>query len=263
MRRYPKALWQSLRCRNQSTIPTLSLWKTRTKRKSSNFRFDECSLLLFSYLLTHVRQITTKKDPPPGFAFVPIGNPQLTTACKEISRERDAMIFIVSVGGYKPQPPGSTKLTHGSQNSKEAEPTHLASQIHRMGHHIRETIVEEARATLSHFPVTSTPISNGEPEPIPDSQEEYRRQADDAIRDLFPRIPNTDRDMIITHSFTRVGSAVPIYTYYCLTISFFSFTIGSLVKGRAACRSMCGYSFGPESAVGRSGSYSPCTYAIR
>jgi hypothetical protein len=191
----------------------LSLWKTRTKRRSSNFRFDECLLLLSSYLPTYVPQITTKKDPPPGFAFVPIGNPQLTTACKEISRERDAMIFIVSVGGYKPQPPGSTILTHGSQNSREAEPTHLASQIHRMGHHIRETIVEEARATLSHFPVTSAPISNGEPEPIPDSQEEYCRQADDAIRDLFPRIPNTDRDMIIAHSFTRVGSSAPIDTH--------------------------------------------------
>lgn len=42
-------------------------------------------------------QITTEKTPPPGFEFVPIGNPQLTAACKEISREKDAMIFIVSV----------------------------------------------------------------------------------------------------------------------------------------------------------------------
>ncbi|POS72049.1 hypothetical protein DHEL01_v209557 [Diaporthe helianthi] len=42
-------------------------------------------------------KITTDKIPPPGFEFVPIGNPELTQACKELSRERDAMIFIVCV----------------------------------------------------------------------------------------------------------------------------------------------------------------------
>jgi hypothetical protein len=47
-------------------------------------------------------QITTDKTPPPGFEFVPIGNPKLTAACKEISREKDAMIFIVSVGLRSP-----------------------------------------------------------------------------------------------------------------------------------------------------------------
>ena len=42
-------------------------------------------------------QVTTKSTPPPGFEFVPIGNPALTQACKELSRDKDAMIFIVSV----------------------------------------------------------------------------------------------------------------------------------------------------------------------
>jgi len=42
-------------------------------------------------------QFTEKKEAPPGFEFVPIGNPALTTACKELSREQDAMIFIVTV----------------------------------------------------------------------------------------------------------------------------------------------------------------------
>jgi hypothetical protein len=45
-------------------------------------------------------QVTTDKQPPPGFEFVPMGNPVLTTACKELSRERDAMIFIVSVSTW-------------------------------------------------------------------------------------------------------------------------------------------------------------------
>ncbi|KAJ6782872.1 hypothetical protein PWT90_09120 [Aphanocladium album] len=133
-------------------------------------------------------QVITKKEPPPGFEFVPIGNPDLTTACKEISREKDAMIFIVST-------------------SKAGASNHLSGHIHRIGHHIRETIVEEAKASLQHFSQLPVVESNGEPEPIPDSQEEYHAQADAAIRDLFPRIPNTDRQSIIDHSFTR-GNAI-------------------------------------------------------
>lgn len=42
------------------------------------------------------------------------------------------------------------------------------------------------------------------PEPIPEDQEEINKQADAAIRDLFPRIPNTDRQIIIEHSFKKV-----------------------------------------------------------
>lgn len=42
------------------------------------------------------------------------------------------------------------------------------------------------------------------PDPIPESQAEINRQADAAIRDLFPRIPNTDREMIVQHAFQKV-----------------------------------------------------------
>jgi hypothetical protein len=38
---------------------------------------------------------------------------------------------------------------------------------------------------------------------IPESQDEINAQADGAIRDLFPRIPNTDREMIIQHAFQK------------------------------------------------------------
>lgn len=47
--------------------------------------------------LTNKQQFTENREPPPGFEFVPIGNPTLTTACKELSREQGAMIFIVTV----------------------------------------------------------------------------------------------------------------------------------------------------------------------
>lgn len=46
---------------------------------------------------TNQEQFTQNRQPPPGMEFVPIGNPALTTLCKELSRERDAMIFIVTV----------------------------------------------------------------------------------------------------------------------------------------------------------------------
>lgn len=45
-------------------------------------------------------QVTNNSNPPPGFKFVPIGDPLLTSECKELSRERDAMIFIVSVSNF-------------------------------------------------------------------------------------------------------------------------------------------------------------------
>jgi len=46
--------------------------------------------------------------------------------------------------------------------------------------------------------------SGSKPDPIPESQSEINKQADAAIRDLFPRIPNTDREMIVRHAFQKV-----------------------------------------------------------
>ncbi|KAF7544550.1 hypothetical protein G7046_g9766 [Stylonectria norvegica] len=130
-------------------------------------------------------EVTTRKTPPPGFEFIPIGNPELTTACKELSRDKDAMIFIVS-------------------NSKETDWNPLAHHVHRIGHHFREVIVDEAREILGQTQaLESIQVSGHSPEPIPESQEEYNVQVDAALRDLFPRIPNTDRQMIIEHAFRR------------------------------------------------------------
>ncbi|OAA76078.1 hypothetical protein LEL_05762 [Akanthomyces lecanii RCEF 1005] len=130
-------------------------------------------------------QVTNDRKPPPGFEFVPMGNPDLTTACKEISREKDAMIFIVS-------------------NSRRGTANQITGQMGRIGYHIRAMIVEEAKASLKNFSQLPVVATNGAPEPIPESQEEYHAQADAAVRDLFPRIPNTDRQAIVDYSFTRV-----------------------------------------------------------
>ncbi|TAQ88086.1 hypothetical protein B7494_g3612 [Chlorociboria aeruginascens] len=115
-----------------------------------------------------------------GFQFVPIGDPTLTNACKELSREQDAMIFIVS-------------------GSKETN-TRVSAHVYRTGYHFRSVIVDEARRMVGGSVASQ---AAGEVEPIPESQVEINKQADAAIRDLFPRIPNTDRQMIIEHAFQK------------------------------------------------------------
>jgi hypothetical protein len=84
----------------------------------------------------------------------------------------------------------------------------LGLALNRVGHHIREAIVEEARASLGDTGDVSQRKNPDIPEPIPEDQEEINKQADAAIRDLFPRIPNTDRQTIIERSFKKV-SALP------------------------------------------------------
>ncbi|KAK4458747.1 hypothetical protein QBC42DRAFT_185256 [Cladorrhinum samala] len=129
-------------------------------------------------------QVTETREPPPGFEFVPIGNPSLTTLCKELSRERGAMIFIVT-----------------SRNGIFSQ--RLSLQLNRVGHHIRQMIVDEARQSLGDSQLIGDAALLGLPEPIPERQEDINAQADAAIRDLFPRIPNTDRQMIIEHAFNK------------------------------------------------------------
>lgn len=53
-------------------------------------------LLLVEHWLTK-EQHTQDSTPPPGYAFLGIGKPELTQTCRDMSRERGAMVFIVSV----------------------------------------------------------------------------------------------------------------------------------------------------------------------
>ncbi|KFZ01672.1 hypothetical protein V501_09875 [Pseudogymnoascus sp. VKM F-4519 (FW-2642)] len=130
--------------------------------------------------------ITNDKTPPAGFTFVPVGNPELSRACKEVSREEGAMIFIVS-------------------NTKEQN-HNLFDHIHRIGFHFRSYIVDQAASTLGGLQAVTgdgKPIVANSGDEIPETQEEINKQADAALRDLFPRIPNTDREMIIQHAFQK------------------------------------------------------------
>ncbi|KAI1354164.1 hypothetical protein F5Y01DRAFT_274320 [Xylaria sp. FL0043] len=132
-------------------------------------------------------EITTDREPPPGFEFIPTGHPELSQECKEQSRNRDAMFFIVS-------------------NSKD--PLKLDHHMNRLGYHFRHSIVEEARKVLNengHHEQAAYVHEPGKPEPIPSSQAEIDLEADAVLRDLFPRIPNTDRQEIINHAFKKDG----------------------------------------------------------
>lgn len=91
------------------------------------------------------------------------------------------------------------------QTAKDVNANNLALQMSRVGHHIRRTIVEQARAQIGAEELLP-PSHSGEPEPIPDTQEEINAQADAALRDLFPRIPNFDKQMIIEHAFKKGGT---------------------------------------------------------
>ncbi|KAG0646322.1 hypothetical protein D0Z07_8369 [Hyphodiscus hymeniophilus] len=128
-------------------------------------------------------EVTTDSRPPPGFRFIPVGNPTLTDACKELSRDREAMYFIVS-------------------SNKEAT-ERVYQYISRIGYHFRESIVDDAATSVGDMIVSRRTYKPDEIEAIPESQAEINKQADAAIRDLFPRIPNTDRQMIIDHAFKK------------------------------------------------------------
>lgn len=75
--------------------------------------------------------------------------------------------------------------------------------MYRTGYHFREAIVDDARALVGETFVAS--FAPGQIEPIPEAQEEITKQADAAIRDLFPRIPHTDRTTILEHAFKKVS----------------------------------------------------------
>lgn len=96
----------------------------------------------------------------------------------------------------------------------------LSMHTSRIGHHIREVIVEEAQATLGYRHDLEHSASDGAPEPIPDTQEEINVQADAALRELFPRIPNTDRQEIIDHAFRKVCPSTSTDHASCYLTSF-------------------------------------------
>ncbi|KAK6084939.1 hypothetical protein SCUP234_03122 [Seiridium cupressi] len=128
-------------------------------------------------------QVTNDRVPPPGYEFIALGNPELTAICKDLSREQDAMVFIVS----------------------ESMDQSVHSQTHRLGFHFRERIVDQARKDLLLDGLNKPQkiAVSGRPEAIPSDRYQMMKDADAVLRDLFPRIPNTSRVEILNHSFDK------------------------------------------------------------
>ncbi|KGO65134.1 protein of unknown function DUF2293 [Penicillium italicum] len=142
---------------------------------------------------------------PSGYTFIPAGNPQLTTTCKERCRDEGLQIHAVS-----------TTPHHRHHN--------LSQHVHRIGYHFPSTVVAAVCSELGFY-LTST--GKTVPSTFPTDRIENPTQADseisqitlntearDALKDLFPNIPDKDLNQIIKTAFQKgqkkVGTATEL-----------------------------------------------------
>ncbi|KAK4866259.1 hypothetical protein LT330_008600 [Penicillium expansum] len=142
---------------------------------------------------------------PSGYTFIPAGNPQLTTTCKERCRHEGLQIYAVS-----------TTPHHRHHN--------LSQHVHRIGYHFPSTVVAAVCSELGFY-LTSTGktvpstfptdrIENSTQADSEISQITLNTQARDALKDLFPNIPDKDLNQIIKTAFQKgqkkVGTATEL-----------------------------------------------------
>ncbi|KIW82411.1 hypothetical protein Z517_05438 [Fonsecaea pedrosoi CBS 271.37] len=153
-------------------------------------------------------KISFQERPPPGYTFIPAGNPELTSALKEFARRGDHKIYAVTV------------TPHAARHE-------LSREVHRVGFHFPTRVVDQVCA---HYGIRL----NNEGKVVDESNDEsffskvYRNtdgqrpveekdqitintDAKQTIKDLFPNIPNNDLYQIIKTAFQlgdhRVGTA--------------------------------------------------------
>ncbi|KAJ5880569.1 uncharacterized protein N7473_011622 [Penicillium subrubescens] len=138
---------------------------------------------------------------PSGYTFIPAGNPLLTTSCKERCRKDGLQVYAVSTTPHM--------STHN-----------LSQHVHRIGYHFPSTVVAAACSELGLYLTSAgkavpfhtlgalqeNPPANSEVDQIT-----INTEARDAIRDLFPNIPDNDINQIIKTAFQKgqrkVGTA--------------------------------------------------------
>ncbi|KAJ4693045.1 hypothetical protein HRR87_005924 [Exophiala dermatitidis] len=152
-------------------------------------------------------QVTFRADPPPGYTFIPAGNPELTAALKEFARRGDHKIFAV------------TTTPHADRHE-------LSREVHRVGFHFPTSVVAQVCA---HYGIRLTSggkvideskddklftqvYQNGR-RPVEEEKDQItiNTEAKQTIKDLFPNIPDKDLFQIIKTAFqkgdNRVGTA--------------------------------------------------------
>ncbi|KAF7714707.1 Uncharacterized protein PECH_007068 [Penicillium ucsense] len=143
---------------------------------------------------------------PSGFTFIPAGNPLLTTSCKERCRKDGLQVFAVSTTPHM-----------GTHN--------LSQHVHRIGYHFPSAVVAAVCSELGLY-LTSAgkavpfhslgSLQKNSPEKTDVDQITINTEARDAIRDLFPNIPDNDLNQIIKTAFQKgqrkvgTASALPL-----------------------------------------------------
>ncbi|KAL7778560.1 hypothetical protein CFE70_008061 [Pyrenophora teres f. teres 0-1] len=158
--------------------------------------------------------LTYASNAPEGFGFIPAGHPEFTEWCKEQCRQRNLDVHIVSA---KPK------------NKMHTDPAKLSHHVHRVGHHFPMRIIELACSKFGYdydirkglrktndrenwiarrFEAYSSRQANHEG---PTTERETKIYIHDAVREMFPKIPETDLQAIVNHAFEegtdRVGNA--------------------------------------------------------
>ncbi|BCR87006.1 DUF2293 domain-containing protein [Aspergillus chevalieri] len=146
--------------------------------------------------------ISFETKAPPGYTFISAGNPQVTNACKELCRKDGLKIYAV------------TTTPHMRAHN-------LSQHVHRIGFHFPSAVVATVCMNLG-LSLTAAgrvvPVHGVGGHIRSDSQElsqiEINTEARDALRDLFPNIPDNDLNQIIKTAFQKgqqkVGTALEL-----------------------------------------------------
>jgi hypothetical protein len=158
---------------------------------------------------------TSYSAAPRGFTHVPVGTPELSGRCKELSRQRNVPVYVVNAWPV---------------SDLHQDPRRVAHHVHRIGYHFRSDVVADAcidldyvyrdgrfikvidleterqqnqwTKTLAKYGLKDYNFSNGH---------ETHDQVRAAIKELFPRIPDRDLGEIVEHAWkegtSRVGNS--------------------------------------------------------
>jgi hypothetical protein len=174
-------------------------------------------------------QLSFTAKPPPGYTFIPAGHPELTAALKEFARKGNHQIHAVSVSLLMAtQSVAANSALPVIKTTRHQETHDLSKEVHRIGFHFPTTVVDEVCAHYGiSLSASGTLIKeedresfrqrrqgrNQRPDDVKD-QITINTEARDAIKDLFPNIPDNDLHQIIKTAFQKgqkkVGTATEL-----------------------------------------------------
>lgn len=149
---------------------------------------------------------------PAGFQFLPVGTPELADHCKELSRLRGLPVNVVNA---KPT------------NISAVDPKKISHHVHRIGYHFHSDVLDDACHALGYTYSNKRFVRNADlraqyentrmaramarhgfaldQEPV---EQENNEQVREAIKELFPRIPEDDLTAIVKHAWEKGAQRV-------------------------------------------------------